>query len=68
MKASKIEFEIGKDSYQRRVTIVIESNFQGKEVVHITSHAASQRGDTIIIANLTKSNIIKMAEAVSLIK
>jgi hypothetical protein len=67
MKPSKVEFEIGKDSYDRRVTLTYSTDYQGRQNVEITSHASGQRDDTNKIYSLTKDNILKAAEAIKLL-
>ncbi len=64
MKPSKIEFEIGRDTQDRRVVLTAENDMRGKQVITITSHAGGQRDDTQAVRGLSIDNLKLIAETI----
>lgn len=62
---SKIEFEVGKTSFQQRITLTrIANSSTTRPVWEIRKFAANQRDDDVTIFNLDGETILRMAEAV----
>lgn len=65
MRPKRIDYEIGKDAYGRRVTLKYERAYDGKDVWSIVSDQLNQRDDGERMSGLTVENLHALAAAVN---
>lgn len=64
----RVEWNCGRDAYNRAVKVVFQTTYDGKRVFSIHRAEANQRDEAEQVTGLTKQNILDMAAAVADLK
>ena len=65
MKPKRIKYDIGRDAYDRQVTLKYERTYDGKDVWTIHRAEANQRDEPESVSGLTANNLRALAAVVS---